>query len=292
MDFIGNKKAVNILQRAIEKGAVNHAYIFSGPESVGKFTLAKMFALAAISSDRKLETDISLENKEALLDLKIVRPEIIEKNGISKERDISIESIREVLQNLSLFPYRGKYKVLIIDNAHRMNVSAQNALLKTLEEPNVTSIIILVTHEIDRILPTILSRCQMLNFSLVQEGEMGEFLDLVEYAIGRPGLAYLIKNNAKEKDFQVESHSQFQNILKGSLGEKFSLAEEYSKDVARTLERMNIWTWELRKRAMLLSADEASQMYAKIEKIQEASVLLKRTNANARLILETLFIDL
>ncbi|EKE25492.1 MAG: hypothetical protein ACD_5C00139G0006 [uncultured bacterium] len=290
MDFIGNKKAVDTLQRAIGKSSLNHAYIFSGPEKVGKFTLARKFALAAIGDSKKIS---QVEDNDSLLDLIVVEPEIVEKNKVAKQRDISIETIREAKMSMSLFPYKGKYKVLIVNDAHKLNVAAQNGLLKMLEEPNATSIIILITHELDRILPTILSRCQMINFSLVGGDEMRkEFEDEADLSIGRPGIGNNLRNNPEEKKFRIESYGQFEKMLYGSISEKFSLAEEYSKDIVKTLQRMNIWVWEFRKRSNDLSLEQRSEIYVKIEKIQEASKLLKSTNANSRLILETLFMDL
>lgn len=291
MHFIGNKKTVDILQRAIEKGSLNHAYIFSGPQAVGKFTLAKSFALAAISG-KNLGAAENGEDKDALLDLMVIKPEIVEKNKVAKQRDINIDTIREAKLSMSLFPYHGKYKVLIVEDAHKLNVAAQNGLLKMLEEPNATSIMILVTHELDRILPTILSRCQMINFSLVGDEEMSkEFGEESYLAIGRPGLAQTLRNDPEEKNFRMEAFKQFEKIMRGTVSEKFSLAEEYSKDVVRTLQRMDIWIWELRKSSKDVPYEQQGQIYAKIEKIMEASLLLKRTNSNSRLILEVLFMD-
>lgn len=291
MDFIGNKKAVSTLQRTLEKGAVNHAYIFSGPEMVGKMTLAKEFALAAIAGE-KLTFDNGLSKKDAMLDLIIVKPEIVEKNKVAKQRDINIETIREAKLSMSLFPYKGKYKVLIVDDAHKLNIAAQNALLKILEEPNATSIMILVTHELDRILPTILSRCQVVNFSLTEAIEMETlFGDDADLAAGRPGLANNLASIAEERQFRLDAQNEFEKILCGSISEKFSLAEEYSKDVVKTLQRLDIWIWQLRKK-MGNSQEQQNQICAKIEKIQKVSSLLKRTNANSRLILETLLMDL
>ena len=284
MDFVGNKKAVNILQRSIHNKTMSHAYLFSGPEKVGKFTLAKMFALAAIAG-AELNCDVQHADKDALLDLLIIAPEIVEKNKVFKQRDISIEAIREAKLSLSLFPYHGKYKVLII----------RNALLKILEEPNPTTMLILVTHELDRILPTILSRCQMVNFTLASDAELRAAAyeeDIISLSIGRPGLASALSRDEVEKNFRLDAQNQFENVIAGSLNEKFVLADEYSKDVVKTLEKLNIWIWELRKKALSGSENDCSAAFAKIEKIQKAASVLKRTNANSKLILETLFMDL
>jgi len=299
MDFIGNKKAVEIIQKSISNAALNHAYLFSGPERVGKFTLAKMFALSAIAGN-ELKLDIDEINKDAMLDLIIVEPEITEKNKITKQRDIPIELIRDSKLSLSLFPYHGKYKILVINDAHRMTNASQNALLKILEEPNPTTIIILVTHEIDRIIPTIISRLQVVNFSLVSDEDMqrgfaGEFSfqkDCIELSIGRPGLAQFLSKNMEEKNFAVGALKEFEKIKKGTLNDKFKLAEELSKDAVKTLDKLNMWMWEMRKSVLSIDPLISSRAYANIEKMQKAMTILKRSNANARLILETLFMDL
>lgn len=299
MDFIGNTKSVNLLQKALERGTLNHAYLFSGPERVGKFTLAKMFALSAIAGT-ELSLDMDNANKDALLDLVVVQPEITEKNGITKQRDISIESIREAKLGLSLFPYHGKYKILIINDAHKLNVSAQNALLKVLEEPNPTTIIILVTNEIDRILPTILSRLQVVNFGLVSDEDMQRGFaenfsfqkDCIELSIGRPGLAQFLSENTEEKIFRIDALKEFEKIKNGSLNDRLKLAEELSKDAVRTLDKLNIWLWEMRKTVIATGTMNGNNAYSGVEKIQKAMSVLKRTNANSRLILETLFMDM
>jgi DNA polymerase-3 subunit delta' len=299
MDFIGSTKNVHLLAKSLKQGNFNHAYLFSGPEHVGKFTLAKMFALSAIAGG-ELTVDVDNFNYDALLDLLVVTPEVVEKNNVSKQRDISIETIRDVKQRLSLFPYHGKYKVLIVDDAHKMNVSAQNGLLKILEEPNETTVIILVTHEIDRILPTILSRCQMIHFGLVDDGDMQKgFSDnfsfsseAIELSIGRPGLANILNQNPDSLNFRRQALWEFTKIQKSSLNDKFKLAEELSKDIVKTLEKLNIWIWELRKMVNLDEQISQESIYDSIEKIQKSMMILKRSNANAKLILETLFMDL
>jgi DNA polymerase III subunit delta' len=293
MDFIGNKKTISFLQKSLKSGLLNHAYIFSGPDQVGKFTLAKMFALSAISGT-EMSLDTNDFNKDALLDLIVVAPEVVEKNGISKQRDISIESIRDVKQSLSLFPYHGKYKIMIVDDAHKLNISAQNALLKILEEPNPTTIIILVTHEIDRILPTVQSRSQIINFSLANDEQMQKIFskDIISLSAGRPGLAQFMLENEDERIFRSEAINDFNKVISGSINEKFALAEEFSKDIIKTLKMLDIWIWEMRKNAFSSDEIKRKDIYASMEKIQKNMETLKRTNANARLVLETLFMDI
>ncbi len=300
MNFIGNSKVVDFLRKSLERGRVNHAYLFSGPQSVGKLTLAKIFAQALID-DAALCMDVEYQSKDGMLDLLVIAPEVVEKKEILKKRDISIEKVREAQKSLSLFPYHGKHKVLIIEDAHRMNNSAQNALLKLLEEPNQTSILILVTHEIDRILPTVQSRCEKINFSLVGETEItaafgagdGYVADLASLAMGRPGIAKLILEKKAELELRRQAKQQLHKLREGSIGEKLQLAEDFSKDVTKTLDVLNVWIWSLRDDA-LSSGNETNRngAYQVIEKIQQSMTLLKSTNANGRLLLEALFMDI
>jgi len=293
MNFLGNQKVTNLLKKSLDSGNISHAYIFSGPEHVGKFTLAKMFALHLIEGS-KLDLEMEKTSKDTLLDLITIAPEIAEKNGIAKQRDIPIESIRDAQKSLSLFPYHGKYKILIIDDAHKLNVAAQNALLKILEEPNPTTIIILVTSNEDKILPTVKSRCQMINFGLVDDAEMLEFFpqNLVSLSAGRPGLTKIMVENEDEMVFRSEAVSNLNKIISGSLNERFSLAEQLSKDVSKTSDMLNCWLWEMRKKALVSEDSERKNVYAGMEKIQKSLETLKNTNANGRLVLETLFMDL
>ena len=300
MIFVGNKKTVLFLQKSLERGALNHAYIFAGPQGVGKTTLAKMFAQAAIAG-KQLDLNVAFQDKEALLDLILIEPETVEKKGVIKTRDISIEAVREAQQKLSLFPYHGKYKVLIVRDAQRMNNSAQNALLKLLEEPNQTSMLILVTSELDKILPTVQSRCEKINFSLATQVEISLAFsdadnfaaDIPVLAMGRPAIAKNILESSEQLESRRQQQQQLEKLRKGSLNEKMLLAEEFSKDVAQTLDTFNAWIWLLRSDALSNRDDGVrNKIYATIEKIQKSMNLLKSTNANARLLLEVLFMDI
>ena len=300
MDFVGSKKTVTFLQKSLELGKLNHAYLFAGPQGVGKTTLGKMFAQAAIAG-KAMNLDVAFENKGALLDLILIEPETVEKKDVIKVRDIPIEAIREAQQKLSLFPYHGKYKVLIVKDAHRMNNSAQNALLKLLEEPNQTSMLILVTSEPSKILPTVQSRCEKINFSLATQIEIAQAFsaesgfanDIPMLAMGRPGLAKNMLESAEELELRRQQRQQLEKLRSGSLNEKMLLAEEFSKDVARTLNTFNAWIWLLRLDGLSNQDQQVrNQTFQVIEKIQQSMTLLKSTNANARLLLEVLFMDI
>jgi DNA polymerase III delta prime subunit len=297
MNFIGNEKLVSLLDNVIKKKMLSHAYLFSGPRALGKLTLASIFAKSVIGRSDSLDFSLKESNKFQM-DLILVEAPIVEKKGTIKKKKISAEQIRQAQNELSLYPYNGAYKVLIIDEAELLTTAAQNSLLKTLEEPNATSILILITNEVSRILPTIRSRVQNFNFSLVSDEEIlkegkSEFLDrneVVLFSMGRPGiLKSLDKIKITEYRNLIELLSK---IEKESLNEKFKIAEILAKDSIGLLEILSFWLWIIRKNAEKSTEKDVYYLYDLASKIEKCLETLKTTNANARLVLENLFISI
>lgn len=300
MVFVGNEKIIARLNKAISTDSVAGAYLFSGPRHAGKRTLAEFFAFSLIRGDANLDME-SAPSPDVLMDMVMVFPEKEEKKGVVKEKDISVEKIREAQASLALFPYGGKRKALIIDQAHKMGVGAQNALLKTLEEPNPTSVLILVTDEEDRILPTLKSRCQNVVFSLPSDGELAEMVppsaenrdELLLSALGRPGLMRALLEDDNLRQRRSAMAGRMRGALALSVGAKIALAEDLSKDVSVAIDSLTLLVWILRKEALLeKSAGKTALGYARMGKIEDCIETLKRTNANSRLAIENLLLDL
>ena len=304
MFFIGNKKAVSFLGRVIKNDSVAHAYIFSGPDQVGKRTLAELFARCLI-----LNTPFNIEINQELTgvnathrsDLKILAPVVEEKSGISKQKDISVSQVREAQQFLAAYPYLGKKKVLIIDDAHKMTVSAQNAMLKILEEPNSTSVLILVTNEIDRILQTISSRCQTISLGLVGDAEMAkglasadlEDVQMTLLSMGRPGRMIDLTNKPEIIKEQYAQLQEFATINNFSETQKLLLAEKCSKNVPETINSLRLWAWKLHSDCdKNRDVEYISRAHDIIGKINECISNLTTTNASGRLVLEKLLLSI
>ncbi len=298
--IVGHSKIIELLERIIGKNNISHAYLFSGPESVGKFTLAKIFARNIISGTKLplLPSGKSADvgNDNLIPDLVILEPEVEEKRGITKERDIKIEKVREIQKNLSLFPYKGKYKVLIVNNAHKMTEESQNALLKTLEEPNATSIIILVAHEEGKILPTVKSRCQKIKFNLVSDDEIKKNLSsaapatleqLISLSLGRPGLAVRMIKDKEEFNLRRDALEKLKSLPKAGINQRLKIAEELSKNISETVKKMELWIWALHAPAL-----KDTRLFKIIGKMDESLNEIKNTNANAKLVLENLLLNL
>ncbi len=306
MGIIGHQKIINLLDRAITKNSVSHAYLFSGPESVGKFTVALDFAKKLIgnpSTDSTSSTSSLQESSPQVVnsDLIIIEPEIEENKGVIKKLDIKVEAIRDLLHKLSLTSTGGKYKVVIIDDADRLNRTAQNALLKTLEEPNEKVILILVCQNEKKLLPTIISRCQKMRFGLVKDLEIEKIVpssannkkEMLFWSVGRPGIVVELNSNPAELERRQETLREFNGLFSKNVSEKFALAEAWSKDIGELYKKLKLWLIILRE--SMLGKNMGAKVSPEaalilIEAISESVKAIKETNSNARLILENLFL--
>lgn len=290
MDIVGHAKIIKFLDRSIKSENIANAYLFSGPEHLGKFTIALDFA-KKITGDTKQKINP---------DIIIISPEMEEKKGITKKKDIKIEQIRELQKELSLSSYFGKYKVAIIDDAERLTISAQNALLKTLEDTPEKTVVILVVHNIQKILPTVRSRCLQRKFGLAKKEEISALIgeeknqeEMIFWSLGKAGLALEMKNNSEKLSFGKEIKNDFLKIAGGNLNDRFALAESWSKNNEESLEKLNLWLVILREN--ILTGGKFLNMNSEkslkiIEKTEETVKNIKETNANVRLALENLFL--
>lgn len=179
-DIIGHNDIVKHFKSSIELGKVSHAYILNGEKGVGKKTL-----VSVVTKSLQCETgepDPCGKCKSCLQAESGNQPDII---WITHEKPnvISVDEIRQqIVNDISLKPYSSRYKIYVIPDAQLMNAQAQNAILKTLEEPPEYAIIILLTSNLDKILPTIISRCIVLNFKPVEP------LSVMEYLVSNLGV--------------------------------------------------------------------------------------------------------
>lgn len=187
-DIIGHERPVGILRGIIRTGKVPTSYLFAGEKGIGKMMTAVNFAKAMNCENREdgapCDRCASCQKTEhgTHPDLRIAEPD----GGV-----IKVEQIRELEEFLTLTPYEGSRKIVIIDDADRMNTFAANAFLKTLEEPPEESVIILVSSREDLLPDTIRSRCLKLKFSPLSEGELKTIVEVNHYdhARGALGLA-------------------------------------------------------------------------------------------------------
>ena len=173
-DIIGHEQIIEHLQNAIGMDKVSHAYIINGPDKSGKMMLAEAFAMALQCEKHGDEPCLQCSSCKKAMNRN--HPDII---YISHEKpnSIGIEDIREqLISDVSIKPYTGPYKIYIVDEAEKMTVQAQNALLKTIEEPPAYAVILLLVNNGSTLLPTIVSRCVTLNFKPVRDEVIKKYL--------------------------------------------------------------------------------------------------------------------
>ena len=172
--IVGQHNIAKTLQQAIQSDHLAQAYLFCGPRGVGKTSTARLFAKA-----------INLKHDEKLQDFSY---NIYELDAASNNQ---VDDIRNLNDQVRISPQKGKYKLYIIDEVHMLSQSAFNAFLKTLEEPPPHAVFILATTEKHKIIPTILSRCQVYDFHRIS------ILDIVDH----------LKNIAKKEDVKIEKEA-------------------------------------------------------------------------------------
>lgn len=173
-NILGHKMAVESLQNAIMLGKVSHAYIINGEDGAGKKTIADAFAMTL--QCEKGAKDACLECHSCKQAMTRNQPDIIYLNP-EKDHLISVKDIREQINSdVAIKPYSSKYKIYVINHAERMNEAAQNAILKTIEEPPEYVVIILLTTNAEALLPTIRSRCVMVDIRPVEDALVKSYL--------------------------------------------------------------------------------------------------------------------
>ncbi len=171
-EVVGQEVAVRVLRNAVKLNKLSHAYLFAGPRGTGKTTLARVLT-KAVNCLQPEEGEPCGRCENCLSIDRGSFPDLIEIDAASNR---GIDDVRSIRDAVSYAPIKGKYKVYILDEAHMLTREAFNALLKTLEEPPPRTIFVLCTTEYEKIMPTILSRCQRLIFSKLREEEIVEYL--------------------------------------------------------------------------------------------------------------------
>ena len=180
---VGQKHITSTLKNAIERGQLAHAYLFCGPRGVGKTTCARIFAKAI--------NCLHPEGAEACNDCESCRSfnenRSLNIHELDAASNNSVDDIRNLIEQVRILPQGGRYSVFIIDEVHMLSAAAFNAFLKTLEEPPAHAVFILATTEKHKILPTILSRCQIYDFNRIKVEDSVEYL---KYIAGQEGVGY------------------------------------------------------------------------------------------------------
>jgi DNA polymerase-3 subunit delta' len=315
--IIGHEWAVELLDRGINTGKLSHAYLFVGPKQVGKHTLAKATAQAILCTGDQPPCGTCRACRLVMGDR---HPDVhlIAPDGGS----IKIDAIRAMQHAVSLSAVEGPYRVVIIDEFDLATTSAANALLKTLEEPPGMVILLLTAVRLESLLPTIVSRCQVISLRLVpverviaalrtQGIEAGRARLLGRLSQGRIGWALSAAQDDRMMAQREQTLDAVRSLLHASHVERFSWAQSLSRkpdQVPYVLDVMASW-W---RDVLLLAAgseapianvdhEDELQEWAIRHDVSDASTALTAIrettwrlehNANLRLALEVLTLDL
>ena len=216
-NICGQDLAIEILKSAISKEHISHAYLFSGPEGVGRKKTAKIFIEAILDKNQEKESTKRKINSNNHPDLLWVEPSyIVQGQSISQTKakldsistksppQIRLNQIKEIIEFLGKKPFESERSIVIIEDIERINESASNALLKTLEE-TYTGLFILITQSPEKLLSTIRSRCQIVPFTRLNDNQINKIIEnsevvqeiddvpskkireLIDFSYGSPG---------------------------------------------------------------------------------------------------------
>ncbi len=323
--MVGHEWAVTLLQHHIEQGQMRHAYLFTGPPAVGRRTLALRFA-QALNCIQPEETGVPCYEcrpckqieKMQQTDLTIVTPQ-------EGSTTVKVDQIRALQHTLSLSPYEARFRIALLPDFQRATTSAQNALLKTLEEAPRKVILLVTADSAENLLPTIVSRCEVMRLRPVGLELLEDALEtkwslptedarlLAHLSSGRPGFA--IKSFHDPDDFVLRM-DWIEDLIRLSTSnrrERFQYAEMYKSRESRAKAIQIFQAWLLFWRDLLLTVSGAdvplvnldwapqiqdmarfydlSQLRKIIADLEQGLTKLIQTNVNTRLLIEVILMD-
>ena len=278
-DYVGNEWAVKMLQRHIATGGLRHAYLLCGPSGIGRRTLALRFA-QALNCPQPLEPGVpcgicrTCQQIERMqhTDLVVVQAE-------QGSRAIKVDQVRQLQQTLSLTAYEAPYRVALLLNFEDATPSAQNALLKTLEEAPDQVILVLTAQSPEMLLPTIVSRCEVLRLHPLPCGELEQVLQerwgiaedeaklLAPLSAGRPGYAQHLHQYPEEMEQRNTRLEDAFTLLGMNRRERFAYVENNLQD--REALRAVLETWLSLWRDVFLAGNGSTDTLVNVDLREE-----------------------
>ena len=322
-DILGHEWAIQLLKAHITRGTLRHAYLLTGPQGIGRRTLALRFAQAVNCTEPPAPGEFCGHCRSCRLIARMEHPDLSIVQAEQVGGMLKVDQVRDLQHALSLTPYEARFRVALLLRFEEANSNAANALLKTLEEPP-SQVILLVTAESgESLLPTIVSRCEVLRLrplpvKTIQRGLESQ-LDLPQdkagllahLSGGRPGQAYLLHQEPallSQRQTWLDDQNQ---LLAASRVARFAYAETLAKDKETLRGALQVWLsyWrdvllfasgahapvtnfdrseEIEEAAKHFGLSEACRMVSAVE----STVGLLEHNVNARLAMEVLLLSL
>jgi DNA polymerase III subunit delta' len=274
-NIVGHEHAVDLLRRILGAQQVRHAYLFSGPQHIGKFLLARRFAQTLLCTGSSAPQDPC---NVCLACRKVMHGNHPDLHMIARAPDkqfILIEQVRALQSDSARKTLEGRYNVFIIEDAHTMNTAAANCLLKTLEEPEAAVVLLLTAPDPGLLLPTILSRVQQVHMHLLATSHISSALQrrwqvesaeaslIAALAAGRMGWAIQAVEDA---DMLGERKAQLETLARLPLASKalrFDIAQRLSADNEKARAVLELWL--LWWRDMVLAANDCLDLTVNVD---------------------------
>ena len=321
-NLLGHGWAVDMLSQHVANDTQRHAYLFTGSPGLGRRSLALAFARSLNCSQPPAPGMFCGECRDCRQFTSMQHPDL---NIIQAEKEggmLKVDQIRELRKSVLLSPYQAKYRIILLLRFQEANPSAANALLKTLEEAPSKVILLLTANNTEELLPTIVSRCEVLRLRPLPIPQVERFLQekgadegksqlLAHLSTGRPGYALRLLEDEHALDFRNEKLDEFSALLSASRVARFAYAEKLAKDKEAFRETLLLWL-SLWRDVMLLSAgdkesivnidrSELIENLANKLSLAEAKTMLVtvengigqlKRNVNARLLAEVILLGL
>ncbi|HET7142490.1 MAG TPA: DNA polymerase III subunit delta' [Anaerolineales bacterium] len=288
-NMLGHEWAVEMLRQHAVRGEVRHAYLFCGPPGLGRRTLALRLA-QALNCTNPVSTGEPCGQCRDCKQIEAMRhPDMNVIQSDSEGGTLKVDQVREVQHSLSLKPYQAKYRVALFLRFQEANDNAANALLKTLEEAPAHAILLLTADNPEQLLPTIVSRCEILRLralpvKTIESDLLARGLDeerarlLSHISGGRPGYARKLVDDITLLEKREERLDDLQTLLHAPRVEKFSYADKLSKD--KDAMRQVILIWLSYWRDVMLRAAQAETILTNIDRNMEIEFLAGRLDLN------------
>jgi len=284
--MLGHEWAVNVLKQHVAGGGFRHAYLFTGPQGVGRRTLALRLAQALNCPQPPAQGEPCRECRTCQQIERMQHPDLAVVQAEQVGGTLKVDQIRELQHSLSLAPYQASYRVALLLRFEEAHVSAQNALLKTLEEPPDKVILLVTAESAESLLPTVASRCELLRLrplplEMVQSGlqerwgmPAEEARLLAHLSGGRPGSALRLHQSPELLEQRQTWLDDLAQLLRSKRVQRFAYADKLSRDKEKRQDALQAWLslW----RDVLLCASGSSVPLVNLDRAGEIEDLARQ----------------